>query len=211
MMKKVVHLFFIVLGVVLGYQLCPDLFIHVFHLRHSLLTSRLFGAALGGALFILATVSLVNYVATLIRWTEERLKSTPLADILGGTIGMVIGLLVAYLFAPAVRAIPIVGFALEFFVSLLFAYLGLQIGLTKREDLLSLFAGKLSQREREKDKDKKSGFKPGEAKLLDTSVIIDGRIADLVQTGFLHGVLVIASFVLEELQHIADSSDVLKR
>ncbi len=54
-------------------------------------------------------------------------------------------------------------------------------------------------------------MKPGEAKLLDTSVIIDGRIADLVETGFLDGVLVIPSFVLEELQHIADSSDVLKR
>lgn len=48
-------------------------------------------------------------------------------------------------------------------------------------------------------------------KILDTSVIIDGRIADICQTGFLEGVIVIPQFVLEELQHIADSSDVLKR
>ena len=48
-------------------------------------------------------------------------------------------------------------------------------------------------------------------KILDTSVIIDGRVADICQTGFLEGTIVIPQFVLEELQHIADSSDVLKR
>ena len=48
-------------------------------------------------------------------------------------------------------------------------------------------------------------------KILDTSVIIDGRIADICQTGFLEGTIVIPQFVLEELQHIADSSDALKR
>ncbi len=211
MLKRIVHLFFAVIGVVLGYTFAPDLFSKVFHIYQPFFQSKLFGAALGGALLILTTSWLVNYVATLIRWTEERLKSTPLSDILGGTIGMVIGLLVAYLFAPALRAIPIVGFSVQFFVSLLFAYLGLQIGFTKREDLLSLFSGKLIMKDRDREKDKKQSMKPGEAKLLDTSVIIDGRIADLVQTGFLDGVLVIPSFVLAELQHIADSSDVLKR
>lgn len=210
MLKRVVHLFFAVIGVVLGYSFAPDLFAKVFHLSHyPIFQSKFFGAALGGALLILTTTWLVNYVTALIRWTEERLKVTPLADVLGGTIGMVIGLLVAYLFAPAIRVIPVVGLSVQFFVSLLFAYLGLRIGFTKREDLLTLFSGKLTSKDR--DKDKKNPFKMGEAKLLDTSVIIDGRIADLVQTGFLDGVLVIASFVLEELQHIADSSDVLKR
>lgn len=127
---------------------------------------------------------------------------------------MVIGLVVAYLLSPEVRSIPVVGVPVQFFVSIFFAYLGLRIGFTKREELLNLFAGKISLKDRgdkEKDKDKKAALRPGEAKLLDTSVIIDGRIADLVETGFLDGVLIIASFVLEELQHIADSSDVLKR
>ncbi|AEJ44951.1 PilT protein domain protein [Alicyclobacillus acidocaldarius subsp. acidocaldarius Tc-4-1] len=93
-----------------------------------------------------------------------------------------------------------------------FAYLGLRIGFTKREELWNLLAGRLSRdRDRSDGKDKKSGLRPGDAKLLDTSVIIDGRIADLVETGFLDGTLVIPSFVLAELQHIADSSDALKR
>jgi len=212
MMKKVVHLFFVVVGVLLGYQLCPDLFLDVFHLHRSFVTTNWFGAAVGGALFLVATVSLAGYVSALLRWLEERLKSAPLADILGGTVGMVIGLVVAYLFSPEIRAIPLVGVAVEFFVALFFAYLGLRIGFTKREELWNLFAGRLSrERERSDGKDKKSGLRPGDAKLLDTSVIIDGRIADLVETGFLDGTLVIPSFVLAELQHIADSSDALKR
>jgi uncharacterized protein YacL len=207
MIKKMVQLFFAVIGVVLGYSFAPDLFQSLFHLTMNPFQSPWFGAAFGGSIFVLTTTWLVNYVTALIKWTEEKLQKTPLADILGGTIGMVIGLLAAYLFAPEIRGIPVVGLPIQFFASLLLAYLGLRIGFTKREDLLSLFGGRLAQ----KDKDKKHNYKVGEAKLLDTSVIIDGRIADLVQTGFLDGVLIIPSFVLEELQHIADSSDVLKR
>lgn len=208
MVRKIVHLFFVVIGVVLGYNFSPDLFIHVFHLSYLPFSSRWFGAALGGSLFILCTTWLVDYVVTLIRWLEERLQRAPLADIVGGTIGMVVGLLVAYLCAPEIRMIPVVGMAVQFFVSLLLAYLGLRIGFTKREDLVQLLTGKFQIKG---DKDKKQQFRPGDMKLLDTSVIIDGRIADLVETGFIDGVLVIPSFVLEELQHIADSSDVLKR
>ncbi|MDQ0190379.1 PIN/TRAM domain-containing protein [Alicyclobacillus cycloheptanicus] len=213
MVKRIVHLFFAVIGVVLGYTFAPDLFSRVFHLHSQPFASKWFGAALGASIFIIATTWLVNYVVTLIRWLEEKLQKTPLADVLGGTIGMVIGLLVAYLFSATIRGIPVVGLPVQFFVSILMAYLGLRIGFAKREDLVSLFAGRMERKERDKDKKSASAqqFRAGEAKLLDTSVIIDGRIADLVQTGFLDGVLVIPSFVLEELQHIADSSDVLKR
>lgn len=211
MVKRVVQLFFAVIGVVLGYAFAPDLFVHVLGIHVVPFGSKWFGAVLGGSVFILGTAWLVNYITTLIKWLEEHLQKTPLADILGGTIGMVIGLLVAYLSAPALHIIPVVALPVQFFVSILLAYLGLRIGFTKREDLVSLFAGRLSAKDKDKDGKKQGGFRVGEAKLLDTSVIIDGRIADLVQTGFLDGVLVIPSFVLEELQHIADSSDVLKR
>ncbi len=209
MVKRLTHLFFAAIGVVLGYQYAPYLFQTTFHLPYQPFNNPWFGAALGGSLVLLATMSLVNYVTTLIRWMEERLQRTPLLDILGGTVGMVVGLLIVYLFTPEFRSIPKVGFLVQFFVGILLAYIGVRIGLTKREDLMSLFAGRLGTREKEKEK--KQAYKLGEAKLLDTSVIIDGRIADLVQTGFLDGILLIPSFVLGELQHIADSSDVLKR
>ena len=86
-------------------------------------------------------------------------------------------------------------------------YLGFRVGFKKKDEMLTLFTSrkkKGSAEEERPEEDKK-------LKILDTSVIIDGRIADICQTGFLEGVIVIPQFVLEELQHIADSSDVLKR
>ena len=92
-------------------------------------------------------------------------------------------------------------------LSLLFGYLGFQVGFKKRDELLTLFtARKKKVVEEEPTKVEKSNLK-----ILDTSVIIDGRIADICQTGFLEGTIVIPQFVLGELQHIADSSDALKR
>src|SRR5690625_7817355 len=92
-------------------------------------------------------------------------------------------------------------------------YLGFQIGFRRREEFINVF--QVVRREREKDRKKinteetkSNTLKP---KILDTSVIIDGRIADICQTHFLEGTIIIPQFILGELQHIADSSDVLKR
>ena len=79
--------------------------------------------------------------------------------------------------------------------------------LKRREELLGLF----SKRKRKPAEEETDKGTDGGLKILDTSVIIDGRIADICQTGFLEGTIVIPQFVLAELQHIADSSDVLKR
>jgi uncharacterized protein YacL len=93
-------------------------------------------------------------------------------------------------------------------LTLLFGYLGFQVGFKKRDELSSLFSPK-KKKGGEEDSEKTQA--PNSLKILDTSVIIDGRIADICQTGFLEGTIVIPQFVLEELQHIADSSDMLKR
>src|SRR5699024_5217407 len=89
-----------------------------------------------------------------------------------------------------------------------FGYLGIKIPTRRREDITNTIGNlaNLKKTSREKLKDYKSV-----PKILDTSVIIDGRIADICKTDFIEGPLVIPEFVLEELQHIADSSDSLKR
>lgn len=208
MLKRIVHLFFAVVGIVVGYQFAPDLFGLITFLNgFPFVTNPYFGAVLGGSLFILATSWLVDYVVTMIKWCEEKLFKTPFPDVIAGAFGMVVGLIIAYLMAPAIALIPVVGSVVQFFASVLLAYMGYRFFFTKREDLLNFFPGKFGN----KDKAKQNENRPGDAKILDTSVIIDGRIADIVKTGFLDGVLIIPSFVLEELQHIADSSDVLKR
>jgi uncharacterized protein YacL len=86
-------------------------------------------------------------------------------------------------------------------VSLLLGYVGISVGLKKREELASLIP--LGRKDRP--------LAVGTYKLLDTSVIIDGRIADVCKAGFVEGTLIVPSFVLEELRHIADSADILKR
>ncbi|MFC4765975.1 PIN/TRAM domain-containing protein [Effusibacillus consociatus] len=210
MIKRIVHLFFATIGMVLGYTFGPNLFelIHFefIQLNYQPFTSPFFGAALGGAIFILATAWVVNYSVSLIRWFEEKLLRAPLSDLFAGIVGTVAGLIVAYLLSPAITNIPVVGEVVQAFASILLGILGFRIGYSKREELVSFFPGRFGGKDKQKNP-----AKLGDAKILDTSVIIDGRIADIVKTGFLDGSLVIPTFVLEELQHIADSSDVLKR
>ena len=137
---------------------------------------------------------------------EWRLRNISLKRLIGAAVGSVLGIFGAYLFALVIRnSIPpgATQSFLQIMVMLIMAYVGLAVGANKG-DLLNLaalggvFGG-------EKQGNKKS------YKILDTSVIIDGRIADIAETGFLDGLMVIPQFVLRELQLVADSADSLKR
>lgn len=103
--------------------------------------------------------------------------------------------------------VPLINTVAPILLTLLFGYLGFQVGFKKRDELSNLFAA----RKKKSNEEEVLKTEKGKLKILDTSVIIDGRIADICQTGFLEGTIVIPQFVLGELQHIADSSDALKR
>lgn len=143
-----------------------------------------------------------------VSWLEGKLQKTPTQDIVGGAIGLIVGLVIAVLLGSSFSRIPLIGDYLPIIGSLIFGYLGISVGVKKKEEVLNFFAffPKLTSREKTNRTQDKHKYK-----ILDTSVIIDGRIADICKTGFLDGVLIIPGFVLEELRHIADSSDVLKR
>ena len=136
---------------------------------------------------------------------EWRLRVMSLKRLIGAAIGSVLGIFGAYLFALVIRnSIPpsATQSFLQIMVMLIMAYVGLAVGANKG-DLLNLAAlGGIFGGEKQ---GKKS------YKILDTSVIIDGRIADIAETGFLDGLMVIPQFVLRELQLVADSADSLKR
>ena len=129
-----------------------------------------------------------------------RLTSTPLPDLLSGLLGMVVGLVIAVLIGYFVRDLPY-GYALSLVLALLLAAQGASVGLTRRNELTSLLFGGGSRSDEHRLP----------AVLLDTSVIIDGRIQDIATTGFLDMPLVILSSVLRELQMVADSADVTRR
>lgn len=106
--------------------------------------------------------------------------------------GLVAGLAVSFFITLPFAKSSWLGLSITICVNFLFGYIGLAFALWKRHDISG------------------AARNPG-GKLLDTSVIIDGRIIDIVKTGFLDGLFVIPEFVLEELRHIADSADAIKR
>jgi len=136
---------------------------------------------------------------------EIRLEQASLKRLIGAAVGSILGILGALMMSHLLNLTAIDKGVLSFFqvtLLLLMAYVGLILGANKG-DLLNLSAlGGLFSGERQPRK---------HYKILDTSVIIDGRIADICETGFVDGILVIPQFVLRELQLIADSSDSMKR
>ena len=147
---------------------------------------------------------LIRVMLQMIRFFESRLQRTPIQDLIGGAFGIIVGLVIANLLGASLARIPVVGPYVPVVASLLFGYLGLIAGLKEKDDtnvLFSLF---------KTGKTKSEGGR-GNYKILDTNVIIDGRISDICRSGFLEGTLIVPRIVLEELQHIADSSDLLRR
>jgi uncharacterized protein YacL len=148
--------------------------------------------ALTGFIFALLALSI-----------EKIIKKTPLKVIFGGTLGLFLGLLIAQLLGYAFSGLQnsAIRISISVILSCVFGYIGLVLGGKKVEEFKWPGWGLLT----------KGSFKKSGGKILDTSVIIDGRIADICETAFLEGPLIVPQFVLQELQYIADSADNLKR
>ena len=139
------------------------------------------------------------------RAARNFLRSVPMDDLVAATIGLAVGLLIAALLAyPISRLPPPFGGILPLVAGLIFGYLGATVMTLRKADFFSL----LRPVERQATAAERMA---GQPLLLDTSVIIDGRIADVADTGFLMGKLLAPRFVLNELQYIADSADPLRR
>ncbi len=177
--------------------------------NNAILISIVVGLIIGVIFYIIGPWVIDNfkYIAKLL---DKEISKYPQTDILLGSIGLIIGLVIAYLVGGLINSIPIVGGILTFITYVFMGYLGIKIALKSKDDLFNI--SKLSRLAPSmKEKSSKKEQKSIPPKVLDTSVIIDGRIADICRTGFIEGKLIIPKFVLDELQHIADSSDDLKR
>lgn len=169
-----------------------------------ILVLLLAGAALG--LLITPWITLRPY-----RWFRRQMRRVPAQQLLAATIGLIIGLIIAALTAFPLSLLPSPFSNILPFVSLiLFGYVGAWVMVMRERDIFNLFGGRFT-REGGRTKAVPSEAISDRIILLDTSVIIDGRVADVSRTGFLDGTLTIPRFVLNELQHIADSSDSLRR
>lgn len=177
------------------------------------------GAFLGGTIAFLLAPYIIKGLIQLVSWAEVRLQKVPPQDIVYGALGLIVGLIIANLLVLPFSRLPWVGQFLPFLSSILFGYLGVSVAIKKKEEIYNFPSLFPKLKEKMTSLKGKSVTKPEDDKLeslicckiIDTSVVIDGRIADICETGFLEGTLVVPSFVLEELRHIADSSDALKR
>ena len=185
----------------------------IFGITMTNLLSVLLGGVIGGGIGFFISPYLVNKLLKLSVWVEVQLSKMPIHDVIAGAVGLAIGLIIANLLGSAFSPIPFVGNYIPVVLSIVLGYLGIHITIQKRDEIAGLFEFiPRMVREKGKDKDREqSNDVERHYKLLDTSVIIDGRIADICQSGFIEGTILIPVFVLEELQHIADSSDLLKR
>ena len=129
--------------------------------------------------------------------------------LVAGLVGLIVGLAIAALLAFPLSLLPTpFGKILPFIGVLFLSYFGVTVFVMRQHDIFSILLSRLPRRPYD---EAETDHSPVRTILMDTSVIIDGRIADIARTGFLTGKLLVPNFVLNELQYIADSADGLRR
>ncbi|MDW5299294.1 MAG: TRAM domain-containing protein [Sedimentibacter sp.] len=163
-----------------------------------------------GIIFFLISAKIKKTGQKMVEAFEKELLKFSTMDIILGALGLIVGFVIAFLISQPFSDIKYVGTIVSLLSYLLFGYLGIKISTRKKDDVIwpQLNLKKVQATKKTDKGSKKEIVFP---KILDTSVIIDGRISDICKTGFIEGTLVIPEFVLKELRHIADSSDSLKR
>ncbi len=188
-----------------------------------------------GLIFYILFPTVARLVKKISSAVEESLRGVRMMDVVIGIVGLIVGLLIAMLISSALALIPIrwLSLLLTALVYVVAAYLGVTIPLQRRDEFQSYFLQLQDRFDRDRDKEKKEKDNDKERekrlegvtgklrltrkkvvakpKLLDTSVIIDGRIGDVLRTGFVEGQMIIPVFVVGELQLLADHGDDLKR
>ena len=221
MLKKLVRAVFTMAGAIVGYGLflltkfCFALAGHEelvdFSEIQELCIAVLF-AIIFGLIFFRLTPTLKKQGNKMASNIESDLQKVSLNDLVMGTIGLIVGLIIAFLISQVYVGIkiPYLDVILNIITYIILGYLGIVIATKKGKDIRNAWpsAKLISSVGGSKSGKVKSDASP---KIFDTSVIIDGRIADIMKTGFIEGTIVIPEFVLVELRHIADSSDALKR
>lgn len=205
-----------------------------FFSRHSLPANITWVIIIGVAAAIIAFI-ITPYITVIpYRWMSDKIRRTAVSDLIASGLGLTIGLIISALLAIPLRDLPAMwGQILPFVGAVLFGYLGVMIAVIRKTDIAHLIQGTMLRRgrdrdeerdkererskDREREKEKEKDIEPAlpihatSPILLDTSTIIDGRIKDISQTGFISGTLVVPRFVLNELQRIADSADTMRR
>lgn len=206
MLNNVIKTAFAVIGFVTGFTLTRTVFfVYGIEMESPFKSfTFIFVSFAVALLFYFIASKAINYMARGLDKLEALIHGMTLYELSISSIGLIAGLVVANLISIPVVRVDIIGVPISIIANILFGCLGIVIVNGKNnESFMDYFKDK-------KGTSKGSG-NTSAPKLLDTSVIIDGRIVDICRTGILEGDIIVPEFVLEELRHIADSADALKR
>ena len=221
-MKLIVRLVFALLGALAGGQVAASPGALPFHLLSSSQWARwTLAIAIGALLGLVVGYIVGGPVVRAIGRFERAAQARPAGELVVGGVGLVLGLGAAALATFAVRPLPYVGRYLLLPLALVLGYLFAVVGARSHRSILRL-GGLGSDEDRAEGREARESRRPRRAErereqprqlamLVDTSAIIDGRIGDLISTGFVDRELVIPVFVLQELQRVADSTDPQRR
>lgn len=208
MFKKIMKVVMLLIGGAAGYgvSLLAISLVPTFH-NYSIYVS-VFLSILFAIIFYLLSDTIFTRLINVGDRVEIELRRFTSLDLILGLVGLLLGLVIAFLLSQLAMniGIPVLGPVLSVIFYILFPYIGI-IVTTRRKDISNI-GEKFTQKSTVKKSKKKD---TNLYKILDTSVIIDGRIKDIANSGFIEGTLVIPNFVLQELQHIADSADDQRR
>lgn len=170
----------------------------------------IFYAIVFGLIGALTGLVLTPYLTTRpARTIRKILAQVDAQTLVAGLVGLITGLAIAALLAFPLSLLPApFGEILPFIGAIFLSYFGVTVFVMRQHDIFSILLSRLPRHSY--DEEEKESL-PKRTILMDTSVIIDGRIADIARTGFITGTLLVPRFVLNELQFIADSADGLRR
>lgn len=205
-LKGLIILCYLVIGSSLGIMVIPEL-INAFSIQpEQVLTNSYIDGLIGAVVIFLLFGFLIDKIVDMADQGEKYLLKRSILEIFFATVGVMIGLMIAVMVSFILEMIgaPVLKHILPIIIAAFLCYLGFQIGLQKREEILRLFPESISNSLTRQTTSKY-------AKILDTSAIIDGRILDVVKCHFIDGEILVPQGVIEELQVIADAKDSVKR
>jgi uncharacterized protein YacL len=219
-LKKIVRGVFSLIGLIIGYFIA-EILLEIPQIANLKYLSRTISIVIFiiiisfifGIIFYIISPIIYKGISNLIEYIEKSMQKMSITEIIYGTVGAVIALILMTFIAKPINDIhKVIGPILLVLLNILAAIIGAEIMIKKKEDITALLLNiKKPVIKEKKVKEVVKESTKGIPKILDTSVIIDGRIFDICETGFIEGPLVIPNFVLDELRHISDSSDALKR
>lgn len=213
MKKNIIKAVFALAGGGIGVILLPPLWILVSLNKYWWLNNSVTNFLVGAIIFFIISLFLAGYIEKLVKRLERHIAAIPPVRLFYGSLSTVVGLVLAILISTLFyrqqtfflnTVIPII-------LMLTFGYLGFRIGTTQADEWRKLFTWRKEPENAKNVLERKVDDNFHHYKILDTNILIDGRIYDLIKTGFIEGTLLVPNFVLYELQYIADSSDSIKR